>query len=277
MSPNSIALTSTSTALALGVGLAGHRVGCRSGSARTGRDGPGLGRAGLARPTAVLRASSCTWLWTRRNSTSCSAAPQRPSSRRKHRSRRCRCAILGDRKKGLSKSSGFSSSQTLSSFCQTREQAVDALGVLDDGGKGRWLARCWRGGRRRAAGGRARKLALPAGARRSRRRSGGRCGLGARRLAHPAARSRRHKKAATAADQGQGRAGHGQARRVTAVTHWPCGCGRRRGTGSAGCVPPCIRAPSTAPGVPSDALNRRRFGRAPSSPRRFFLSASYSW
>jgi hypothetical protein len=42
------------------------------------------------------------------------------------------------------------------------------------------------------------------------------------------------------------------------------------------------RAPADAAGSSGSAryrigLKRTRFGRAPSSPRRFFLSASYSW
>ena len=111
MSFTNSAFASTSTDLAVGCGkLATAVLASRLGenAAATARPSGVPARAVYS----VLRAIICTRLWTRRNSITCGAVIKPP----KTEASPMPVASLGERKKGLLKSSGFSSIQTFSSF-----------------------------------------------------------------------------------------------------------------------------------------------------------------
>ena len=274
--------------LALGMRLAGdRRARQQAGRERRPRPRAASGVPGLrdvARCCARSAAPGCGRAGTRRL-----LRPSLPSGRRRSRASPMPVASFGDRKNGWPKSSGRSSIQTFSSFCQSVNSAVDLLGVLDDVGE---RLRRWPGGGGRAA-------ALPGGAGpRPRRR--GRPAAGAGRvapavagagLARPAGAGRPQRRSSLR--RATARAAIDSTAERARGTERTGSCGRRQAQSgsqrtsaelSSAASGPTVQVPSSRRSAQPaatvnyfSALKRRRCGRAPSSPRRFFLSASYSW
>ena len=273
------ALASTSTDLRSGSRQAQHRRAARAGSASS-RPRPRAPRAcrpwRCSRRCARSAAPGCGCGGIRRCRSSCIRPPKKPRSPMPVFS-------FGERKNGWLKSSGLSSSQTLSSFCQTVSRPSLRLRVLDHVGE--------RPQRRRRAATDRRRSRRP---QRPRRRRPGRP------RPRPAPmRPRPGRRGAGAVDGGlqgraagqhgaggdeQGRARESAARAASVAMRKVLGENGRRHAFDGK-----TRSRSSRNGRNSQSrrriasadqcigLKRSRFGFAPSSPRRFFLSASYSW
>ena len=195
--------------------------------------------------------------------------------------------VFGERKNGWPKSPGLSSIQTLSSFCQSENRPSMRVASLTTSANGR---------RPLAA---ARAAAVLAGVLRAVDAAAAGLAGGASvaltvtdgNEAQPLSKARQHSHAAGAIGRDK-------------VRYFIGYCRKENGRHEASFVPPCcalygcdsvtniaVMHHFVQWGCPSwcgtvraraecnyfNALKRTRLGRAPSSPRRFFLSASYSW
>ena len=296
MSPRNRLLASISTALALGVRLAGHRRAAEQAGREGGRTARASGVPSRARILGVARQQLHLVVHAAElHHLRAAVAAVGPDHRAAEQARLADAAgDLGRTGRACRSRSGVSSIQTLSSFCQSVSGPSIFLASLITVAKGggcpgaRALARLApEAGARRPA--RAAAACCDAAARRRSLR-GGRAPGGGRRTAAPTRRrcnaSRRQGTAqnqrATLAQrqtprrpspelsQGSTRPAGLAARNARIVDQ---GAPRRRRYRR--------RAPTPAVAcgqwTTSSALKRSRCGLAPSSPRRLFLSASYSW
>ena len=188
---------------------------------------------------------------------------------------------FGDRKNGWLKSSGRSSSQILSSFCQNVNSPSIRFASLITSANGRSAPGA--AADRRGAGRHARPEAAPPGPTAPVGAAAPPAGAGAQRAGDEGlqggAAAERGEPARTRPEAGRteaGRADHAEASAGRSGNGAFDGTAEEWFSELAECPSiPGRRAPRVSDYI--SALKRRRCGRAPSSPRRFFLSASYSW